>query len=95
LRALPPDQVVFGLNLETMMDATTYAGPMVDGQIVLDDPGKLHAQGQYNRVPLITGANDQDLRFPLPAQTKDQVLAIFGHAESGRCQGSVRSEGRE
>ncbi|CAE6815144.1 Para-nitrobenzyl esterase [Paraburkholderia haematera] len=83
LRALPADQVVAGLNLETMMSTTTYAGPMIDGQIVPDDPGRLYAQGQYNRVPLMVGANDQDLGFPVPAQTKDDVFAIFGAQNLG------------
>lgn len=93
LRALPADQIVDGLNLETMTDATTYAGPMIDGQIVLDEPGKRYARGQYNPVPLMVGANDQDAGFPLPAQTKDQVFAIFGAQNLGAARMAFDPQG--
>jgi para-nitrobenzyl esterase len=80
LRALTADQVVNGLNLGTASSASTTwsSGPMIDGKLVTDEPGRLYAGGQYNPVSLLVGTNDADLAIPVPAKTKDDAYAIFG-----------------
>lgn len=65
LRALPPEQVVAGLNLAGMsrLDPTapTYSGPMQDGRIVTDDPDKRYATGRFNHADLMVGATSADI----------------------------------
>nr|WP_061136781.1 carboxylesterase family protein [Caballeronia fortuita] len=80
LRALTADQVVNGLNLGTASSAsaTWSSGPMIDGKLVTDEPGRLYASGQFNSVSLLVGTNDADLAIPVPAKTKDDAYAIFG-----------------
>ena len=76
LRQLPADKVVAGLNMMTMF-TPTYAGPMVDGQIVTGEPGRIYAAGGGADVPLIVGANSMDIGFSM-ARTMDEVFAPFG-----------------
>ena len=76
LRKLPADAVVSGLNMMTMFNPT-YAGPMVDGQIVVDEPGRIYAAGGGAAVPLMVGANSMDIGFST-AKTLDEVYAPFG-----------------
>ncbi|HZZ13490.1 MAG TPA: carboxylesterase family protein [Paraburkholderia sp.] len=81
LRALPAGQVVGDLSLATLMtsEAATYSGgPMIEGKLVVDEPGKLFEQGQYNHVALLVGSNDADLGMPAPVASKDAAYAIFG-----------------
>lgn len=76
LRKLPAETIVSGLNMMTMF-TPTYAGPMVDGQIVVDEPGKIYAAGGGANVPLIVGANSMDIGFSM-AKSMDEVFAPFG-----------------
>jgi para-nitrobenzyl esterase len=76
LRKLPADTVVSGLNMMTMF-TPTYAGPMIDGQIVVDEPGRIYAAGGGAAVPLMVGANSMDIGFSM-AKTLDEVYAPFG-----------------
>ena len=76
LRALPADKVVDGLNLMTMF-SPTYAGPMIDGRIVVDEPATLYRAGKFAKVPIIVGANSMDIGFS-QAKTVDEALAPFG-----------------
>ncbi|MCX7586382.1 carboxylesterase/lipase family protein [Phenylobacterium sp. 58.2.17] len=76
LRKLPAETIVSGLNMMTMF-TPTYAGPMVDGQIVIDEPGKIYAAGGGADVPLIVGANSMDIGFSM-AKSMDEVFAPFG-----------------
>ena len=76
LRALPAEKVVSGLNMMTMFNPT-YAGPMIDGQIVVDEPEKVYRTGGGMRIPVMTGATDMDIGFS-QARTIDDVFAQFG-----------------
>jgi para-nitrobenzyl esterase len=76
LRALPADKVVAGLNMSTMM-TPTYAGPMIDGTIVVESPETALRAGRFAKVPLIAGANSADIGFSF-ARTIDDVFAPFG-----------------
>jgi para-nitrobenzyl esterase len=81
LRALSAEQVTAGLNIISMMGnrsgTTTYAGPMVDGRVVLEDPETAYQAGHLAKVPLIVGANAADIGFST-ARTVDEALAPFG-----------------
>ncbi len=76
LRKLPEDAVVAGLNMASMM-TPTYAGPMVDGKIVIESPAEAYAAGRGAKVPLMVGANDADIGFPA-GRTKEEFFAQFG-----------------
>jgi len=80
LRALSADQVVSGLNLGTVSaaSATWSAGPMIDGKLVVDEPGRLYSRGEFNHVSLLVGTNNADLAIPAPAATKDDAFSVFG-----------------
>lgn len=76
LRDLPAEKVVNGLNMATMM-TPTYAGPMIDGRIVVEDVEHAFLSGHEQKVPLIDGANSSDIGFSM-AKTMDQVFQPFG-----------------
>ena len=75
LRALPAEKVVAGLSMAAMM-TPTYAGPMVDGTLVVQSTEAALKAGQFAKVPVIVGANDADIGFSF-AQSMDQVFAPF------------------
>ncbi len=76
LRNLPADKVVSGLNMATMM-TPTYAGPMIDGKVVLESPGEAYADGHGAIIPFMIGANSADIGFPR-GRTIDELFAPFG-----------------
>jgi para-nitrobenzyl esterase len=76
LRALPAEKVIAGLNMSTMM-TPTYAGPMIDGTIVLESPESALRGGRFAKVPVIVGANSADIGFSF-ARTIDDVFTPFG-----------------
>lgn len=78
LRALPADKIVAGLNLMNVFDPT-FASAMIDGQIVVDEPGNIFRSGQANKVPYMVGATNMDLSFS-SAKTMDEAYAPFGPA---------------
>jgi para-nitrobenzyl esterase len=78
LRKLPADAVVDRLNMASMFGAQgTYAGPMIDGKVVVDTPEAVYAAGRGAKIPLIIGANSADIGFNR-ARTMDELLAQFG-----------------
>ena len=80
LRKLPAEDLVRGLNLMTMgQQRDTYAGPMVDGKIVAEEPETAFRAGRQAKVPYLIGANNREFGFmPLPPQAVDGMLARFG-----------------
>lgn len=77
LRKLAAKSIVGDLNMATLaQNFTTFSNTMIDGKLVVDEPGTLYKAGAYQRVPLIIGATDQDLAFPT-ATTMEQALAVF------------------
>jgi para-nitrobenzyl esterase len=76
LRALPADKIVAGLNMATMM-TPTYAGPMIDGTIVVESNETALKAGRFAKVPVIVGANSADIGFSF-ARSMDEVFAPFG-----------------
>ena len=80
LRKLPAEDLVRGLNLMTMgQQRDTYAGPMIDGKIVTEEPETAFRAGRQAKVPYMIGANNREFGFmPLPPQAVDGMLARFG-----------------
>jgi para-nitrobenzyl esterase len=80
LRKLPAAELVRGLNLMTMgQQRDTYAGPMIDGKIVVEEPETAFRAGRQARVPYLIGANDREFGFmPLPPAAVEGMLARFG-----------------
>jgi para-nitrobenzyl esterase len=62
LRALPPDQVVDGMNLANRapQNPATYVGPFVDGKVAVD-AGAAFAAGRFAKVPVMIGATSADI----------------------------------
>jgi para-nitrobenzyl esterase len=100
LRKLPAETIVDRLNMASMFGALgTYAGPMIDGQVVVDTPEAMYAAGQAAKIPLMIGANSADIGFNR-ARTMDDLLKPFGpDAEKARAAfdpdktGSVNTAG--
>jgi para-nitrobenzyl esterase len=80
LRKLPAVDVVRGMNLMNMgQQADTYAGPMVDGQVVPEPVEMAFRAGRQAKVPYMIGVNNREFGFmtpPVPAV--EGMLARFG-----------------
>jgi para-nitrobenzyl esterase len=83
LRALPASAIVDGMNMASMREgATTYPGPMIDGQIVTEDADAAYLAGHQHHVPVIIGANSMDIGFQTgtfmlePARFIAQTLSV-------------------
>ncbi len=76
LRALSADQVCDRLNMSSMM-TPTYAGPMIDGKIVVETAEQALLAGHVMKIPVIAGANSNDIGFSF-AKNMDEVFAPFG-----------------
>jgi para-nitrobenzyl esterase len=78
LRALPAEKIIGGLNMASMgQQARIYGGPIEDGMIVSQTPQQALESGNYNKVPLMIGANGADIGFPR-WHTLDETWAAFG-----------------
>jgi para-nitrobenzyl esterase len=78
LRALSAEEVTSGLNMASSRNAAqTYAGPMVDGRIVVESPEAAYRAGRYVKAPLIVGANSADIGFA-SARSKEALFDSFG-----------------
>jgi para-nitrobenzyl esterase len=82
LRKLPAKDIVRGLDMMSMgAQRDTYAGPMIDGKVVAEEPETAFRAGRQARVPYVIGANDREFGFmPLPPAAVDGMLARFGAA---------------
>lgn len=89
LRRLSADAVVAGLNMSTM-NTPTYAGPMIDGKIVVESPAEAYAAGRGARIPTIVGATSADIGFPR-GRTIDELFEPFG-ADSQRAKAAYNRE---
>jgi para-nitrobenzyl esterase len=76
LRQLPAEKVLGNLNMATMSQPG-YAGPMIDGRVVVADPQSVYLSGAGWHVPLMIGTNSLDIGFGF-AKTKEELFAPFG-----------------
>jgi len=58
-----------------------YAGPMIDGKLVLADASKVYLAGQARKVPLLIGANSADAGGVAGTDT-ETLFASFGQDRS-------------
>jgi len=65
LRAIPMAKVLGKLDL-LHGEADTYSGPMMDGRLITTNPADGFLAGRQARVPLLIGANSNELGF-IPA----------------------------
>lgn len=78
LRALPPEQIVDGLNMATLQGDMNYAGgPLVDEHLYFGAPVREYAQGMGARVPVMIGATSADLGST-DAKSLRGLFARFG-----------------
>ena len=67
LRALPPEQLVDGLNLASMAPpagtAKTYSSPVADGRVAVDALAA-YQSGRFAHVPMMIGATSDDIGGP-------------------------------
>jgi len=78
LRALPAAKVVNGMNL-MKQQPKTYAGMMIDGTVIVEEPEAAFRAGRQAKVPYMIGANDLEFGFfPMPPDRVDQMLTRFG-----------------
>jgi para-nitrobenzyl esterase len=82
LRKLPAADLVRGLNMMTMgPQRDTYAGPMMDGKVVVEEPETAFRAGRQARIPYLVGANNREFGFmPLPPQAVEAMLDRVGPA---------------
>jgi para-nitrobenzyl esterase len=76
LRALPAERVCDRLNMASMGNPT-YAGPMIDGKIVMESSEQALLAGHAMKIPVIIGANSSDIGFSF-AKSIDELFAPFG-----------------
>lgn len=76
LRKLDADAVVAKLNMATM-SSPTYAGPIVDGKVVIDTPDIAYKGGRAPKVPVMVGANSNEFGAWGPAPG-DGAYNVFG-----------------
>ena len=79
LRALPQEKLVNGLNMASMgpAAATYVGGPLLDGKLVVENPDDAYRAGRGARVPVMIGANSQDIGFAF-AKSMDELFKPFG-----------------
>jgi para-nitrobenzyl esterase len=76
LRALSAEQVCDRLNMASMGNPT-YAGPMIDGKIVVETSEQALLAGHAMKIPVMVGANSSDIGFSF-AKNMDELFAPFG-----------------
>lgn len=78
LRALPAEKLVDGLNLATRANDPTYAGgPIIDGRLYAGAPTQVYADGGGARIPVLIGANTDEIGPPTPSSLQ-ALWARFG-----------------
>lgn len=97
LRNLTAEQVIDGLDFAGMSSphgvATFSGGPIIEGQMVLDEPQVLYRSGRFNKVPMLLGSNDADIGFAKPAGSKDEAFAVFGPAHLAAARAAFDPQG--
>ncbi|REC95216.1 carboxylesterase/lipase family protein [Kushneria indalinina] len=98
LRDLPPEQIVDGLNMSTLMSShagprTWAGGPIRDGELISGEPEGIYQTGLQHNVPMLIGTTDADLGFSA-AESMDALFAPFGE-EADRARALYDPEGSD
>lgn len=81
LRALPGDKVVGGVNMINNFDRKKSVNWSVDGVLLKADPMTIFMRGEQAKVPLIVGANSDELgSIPMIGALAAHALSQFGEA---------------
>jgi len=85
LRALPATAILDGLTASNVLAAdSSYAGPMIDGSLVVGQPPRLYQEGEYQHIPMVVGANNGDASINTAAN-QQALFAPFG-ADAGAAE---------
>jgi para-nitrobenzyl esterase len=85
LRALSANEIVDGLNMASMAEASaTYSGPMIDGTIAQQEPSEVYIAGSQQDIPLIVGVNSLEMGFMRGGSNDDPYLAFAEKAPAAR-----------
>jgi para-nitrobenzyl esterase len=81
LRALPADKVIGGVNMINNFDRKKSVNWSVDGVLLTADPTTIFMRGDQAKVPLIVGANSDELgSIPMIGALAAYALSQFGDA---------------
>ena len=79
--ALPAEKIVNGTNVSARRAdpsiGATFAGPMVDGQIVVESSER-HVSGTQANIPLMIGTNSSDLAYPQEKTMAELFSPLLG-----------------
>jgi para-nitrobenzyl esterase len=79
LRALSVEKIVDGGQEATPEGLRTYAGPILDGKLVVETAESAYNAGRQARVPLIIGSNSAEVQAGfINASSKEELLSQFG-----------------
>jgi para-nitrobenzyl esterase len=87
LRALSAEQVLRG-SRPVMGPPGNVFPPVIDGWVLPDDVMTIFDQGKQNKVPLIAGANGDEMTFFIPAAPFPTVDAYRGFLKSPQACGA-------
>lgn len=83
LRALPAEKIVDGLNVSARRAdpsiGATFAGPMVDGQIVVEP-----SERTQTKIPIMIGTNSSDLAYPQEKTMAELFARFAGNSDQAR-----------
>ena len=84
LRALPTAKIVDGGQEADSLGRRTYAGPILDGKLVVETAESAYMAGRQARVPLIIGNCSAEIggAFVSNTTTKEALFASFGEYEA-------------
>jgi para-nitrobenzyl esterase len=79
LRALSVEKIVDGGQEDTPEGLRIYAGPILDGKLVVETSESAYKAGRQARVPLIIGSNSAEVPAGfINANSKEELLSLFG-----------------
>ena len=83
LRALSVAEIVDGGQESAGPDGpVTYAGPILDGRLMVETSQSAYEAGRQVRVPLMNGSNSADFVGFISAETKEELFSQFGEGKA-------------
>jgi para-nitrobenzyl esterase len=84
LRSLTVEEIVDGGQESDSSGLRTYAGPILDGRLVVETAESAYKAGRHSRVPLIIGNCSAEIggAFVTTASSKEALFSLFGEDEA-------------
>lgn len=84
LRALPVEKILDGGQETDSLGNRTYAGPILDGKLVLETAETADKEGRQTNVPLMIGSSSAEIggQFINASKSKEELFAQFGELEA-------------